>query len=179
MGCDIHGYLEYKPRWSESYQTWSENGIYLPRDYVWFASLAGVRDNWATPHRDPRGLPADVSLEVMQNFYCQVLPDEMANLHRGRPYTLFDAVPLSRANEWDEKGYIHSRTIFQDCNLIQHPDWHTPSWATLLELMTDHQSYQSVITRMGYGRQVADEVAALEASMLYLPQARFVYWFDN
>lgn len=68
MGCDIHFYAE-RPvgdMWEEipppdQYPL----GWYVDRNYVLFALLAGVRNNDQEPISEPRGLPKDVSPEVL------------------------------------------------------------------------------------------------------------------
>lgn len=41
MGCDIHPYIEVKPSSSSRWLLYAE--FWLPRDYMMFALLAGVR----------------------------------------------------------------------------------------------------------------------------------------
>lgn len=62
MGCDIHMHVECKHD-----GVWKRHNveIYKGRNYELFGILAGVRGN-STPISYPKGLPVDVSYEVMQ-----------------------------------------------------------------------------------------------------------------
>lgn len=75
MGTDIHGFIECRwDRWlDEDDRAWNQvidlSHLYNGRDYVAFGSLFGVRDT--TSFRalaDHRGLPHDVSKEVLADF---------------------------------------------------------------------------------------------------------------
>lgn len=66
MGCDIHPLIEYqpwKPRESEAptWWTWAKGNFGIPRSYIAFSALAGVRQYEGHPEAvcPPRGLPKD------------------------------------------------------------------------------------------------------------------------
>ena len=65
MGCDIHVYAENKKSTS-AYAKWHFAGYMgVPRNYVLFALLAGVRNYYEfVPIAPPRGLPTDVTEET-------------------------------------------------------------------------------------------------------------------
>lgn len=60
MGCDIHAYLESKPKGNKKWQR-SEH-IDLPRHYAAFAFLADVRNYESVPYPfEEKGLPDDLA----------------------------------------------------------------------------------------------------------------------
>lgn len=64
MGCDIHMHVECKHD-----GVWKRHDveIYDGRNYELFGILAGVRGN-STPISYPKGLPIDVTDEVLQDY---------------------------------------------------------------------------------------------------------------
>jgi hypothetical protein len=85
MGCDIHAYVETKRNGKWTAKGKVKNPYYSPeydrpeeeykvpeedirRDYYFFGIIAGVRDYEKFPNIEatPRGLPPDVTLEVLQ-----------------------------------------------------------------------------------------------------------------
>lgn len=70
MGCDIHAFVEYPERYSDGYQTFSDDELWLPRDYVMFGVMAGVR----IPTEDvyggfePRGLPDNINYHTKESW---------------------------------------------------------------------------------------------------------------
>ena len=78
MGCDIHCYIEEKREdgrwhqlglWIKDRETgkMKEVDFFTDRCYPLFGILAGVR-SCATPIDTPRGLPADLSVEVAEKY---------------------------------------------------------------------------------------------------------------
>lgn len=59
MGCDIHGHIEGAYKDSTDWELIALGELCLPRDYVLFGALAGVRDNSIVPVVPPRGSPKD------------------------------------------------------------------------------------------------------------------------
>jgi len=63
MGCDIHGFLEY--RYANDKSWWDMCTIPDDRNYDLFGILAGVRNYVnATPISKPKGIPEDASYRV-------------------------------------------------------------------------------------------------------------------
>lgn len=60
MGCDIHAYLESKPKGNEKWL--NSEKIHLARDYGAFTLLAGVRNYQDVPYPyEPKDLPKDLA----------------------------------------------------------------------------------------------------------------------
>jgi hypothetical protein len=67
MGCDIHAHIEYE-RWEGEYIGWGFD-IDINRNYTLFSVLANVRNGGEIgPISEPRGLPKDISMEVMEYY---------------------------------------------------------------------------------------------------------------
>lgn len=68
MGCDIHSHAERKNA-EGSWENVPDLKPFASRNYGTFGFLAGVRNySNLTPIAQPRGAPADVSLEVSEDF---------------------------------------------------------------------------------------------------------------
>jgi hypothetical protein len=163
MGCDIHGHIEYK-RWEETnvigtpYWNFAEN--LGGRDYAMFGLLAGVRGKDCM--FEPRGIPENISWNTKSAF-CLRVNDEYKD---GEGYT-----SQAHAEQWVKEGY--SRWMDDEHTQISHPDWHTPSWVTTEEFE------RALNKRKEYQWQVDPEWDAILGAMKALPEARFVFWFDN
>lgn len=119
------------------------------RNYDMFAILANVRNGRGfagcdtgdgfRPIAMPRGMPKDMSDEVMAEYTLQVLPDDH-HLQDKRGYCT-----LEDARHWVQNKY--SRWVERDI-IVTGPDWHSASWLTLRELeeydwdqTTKHRGY--------------------------------------
>lgn len=64
MGCDIHPYLEYTD-YPGSRWFWH---VDLPRNYLMFGLMAGVRWHEVSPRVEPRGIPENLSAPVLREY---------------------------------------------------------------------------------------------------------------
>lgn len=150
MGCDIHDWAEVRQpdgRWAKAgavfpnpfyepqqkltqYNVPYEDSPFSGRSYRLFAVLAGVRNDYGiTPISPPRGVPHDVCPEILNRYVMRVSarPREEYDEDNGvRTCSRLDA------ERWIAAGY--SRWVVEG-QLISHPDWHSPGWLTLKELL--------------------------------------------
>ncbi len=78
MGCDIHFYVERKidGKWVQQFKNvpdpgpWKHNSKYwyTERNYILFGLLAGVRCDDITPLSPPRGIPDDLSDDLLIEY---------------------------------------------------------------------------------------------------------------
>lgn len=160
MGCDIHGYIEYKrwPTLDTPYCLFS--GRLGDRDYSMFGLLAGVRQDGCM--FEPRGIPKDISRTTLWEYGLFVSKEEGAD---GEDRTC----SVESANKWVARG----DSVWLDKNLVSSPDWHTPSYVSTEEFEQVIQKRKEM--EWGY----SEEWDAILAAMKALPDARFVFWFDN
>lgn len=151
MGCDIHAYIEYYEETSPGpHAICFASDVELGRCYMLFARMAGVRGSTA-PVVQPRGVPAPpepgYSYQVTKKYYALVLEDEQYNLldaakHKlMMPWNSFGIPPVARsaAEEMCKKlGFSYKD---DKKNLIPAPNWHTPSWLTLNEVLEVRKKY--------------------------------------
>lgn len=146
MGCDIHFYVEFKKdgKWTyydheakyvtsvdeDGYRNksedWYDSPMDVGRSYNLFSILADVRNGQGfagvdtgdgfVPISPPRGVPNDISPEVMKEYVCVLGSDEY--------YT------QDTFERWIASGC--SKRI--DENTVTGPDWHSESWLTVYEL---------------------------------------------
>jgi hypothetical protein len=161
MGCDIHGYVE--ERSGDSWWLFSGR-LSLGRDYRMFGLLAGVREG-GPPIVAPRGFPLDASYGLKDEFHLHVT--ESACGWGGCRVTT-----LKNADAWVKQGL--SRYVTDDARSVTDPDWHTPSWLTLEELLWAISKYEGVA-----GERLSQGWLAVAGMMRHLPGSRFVFWFDN
>lgn len=182
MGCDIHAYIEFGEDMTDVTRIECFGKVRIPRNYLLFALLAGVRsDGTVEPVVPPRGIPKPLSFCVAGKYTEFVKPKE-------RPKLLQD----NTVRWWDPDK------LYRVC-----PDWHTPSWLTADELRlvrkeflaaqsaldTDDglpAEYDLLITNVGVVRGTRlgtrpwpVHMDAVIAAMDVLPNARLVFWFDN
>ena len=148
MGCDIHDWAEVRGpdgRWTkcgavfknpfhrpedEQNEFWNSpvtDSPYEGRNYRLFAVLAGVRNDYGiVPIVEPRGVPHDVSPEVLKEYVLTVVPERMAENEEERVCTVQEAERwvASGSSVWVEQGRV-----------VTNPDWHSASWLTLRELL--------------------------------------------
>lgn len=159
MGCDIHAYIEFQDTYDVERGTWSSFGgqLYPGRDYRLFARLAGVRGEQPVGLVAPRGIPDKLGWDANEDWWLTVAADGDA------PGT--DLCPISRAEEYVRR--YGSRFSDASKRWVSNPDWHTPSWLTLTELIKVVRGCNNVRWQ------------AILAAMAALPNARLVFWFDN
>lgn len=210
MGTDILGFLEYQQPHNLGYACWASQ-IALPRDYLWFTLLAGVRNTFGlTPDVAPRGLPPQTSMPVLEQFFVTVVPDAVAatdqrgafrEIHASTAAAWRQLRPHLRETDLDAVSpHFDWRQLPPDLwetdldavgphfatpdhtPLLQSVDWHTPSWLTLAELEAVRLRYRDLCPAYpGWAtrRDIPDLAAALMGAMHAMPQARFVFWFDQ
>lgn len=160
MGCDIHGFVEYRQKGFAD--RWSPFGGHINpgRDYRVFGRMAGVRGGEAIV--EPRGIPDDLGYMADKSekgwwLYISSAPGD---------------VSPEKAQEWHKVCGKRLRPESGMPRWIEHPDWHTPSWLTPDE-------FASAIAVDG----VDPQYGALLAAMRHLEKSgfevRFVFWFDN
>lgn len=181
MGCDIHFFVEYRPKkistrnieYSHEWRTFI-HGIHMPRNYNLFGIMAGVREgegNKALFY--PRGLPDDVGFytrEANINYPVDVFDGEDLDQNE---CTLIDAKRWveSGFSQWVEGGRMGQKAV-------TNPDWHSHSWLNIGE-------FRACLNKLDAMDPEADfvEYLALYASMGAFEESncetRIVFWFDN
>lgn len=200
MGCDIHGFIEFRHPQSQG-KDWDAFGgqLSLDRNYRIFGLLAGVRGGQAV--HPPKGIPRDIDHSYTIDRYTLYVsvdsPDEEGST---TPERAASYVRGGSSDWWDA-----------DHRRVTHPDWHTPSWLTTSEYADVLRAYQDQRpeweqqaereidqirrTQPGlfdsfYKRYVPGQVhplpvcyAAILGAMCAAEEAgypaRFVFWFDN
>ena len=169
MGCDIHGYIEFRNP-ERNPKRWEPMGgqLWLERNYLMFGLLAGVRDGGAM-HIPPRGIPGDLGWEADEDYHLYI--SEVAD-DRGKSCTQTDALSwvASGLSVWTNAGRTR----------ISNPDWHTPSWLTTAEYAEALRRYtQEYDSPYRLGVTFAAALGAMIAAEEHGCQARLVFWFDN
>ena len=131
MGTDIHVYIEARNNKTNKWErvnvykktednTFEPVDVYPYRSYNLFSLLAGVR-GWHEPFVSPRGLPADLSEEVMAEW--KKYENEW---HTPSYYDITELVAYLRSlppdNE-EEDDYSHSNMSTFVHNIEQVLDW--------------------------------------------------------
>jgi len=171
MGCDIHGYLEYKTPDPDCDYTWRSFGgrINTGRQYGIFAKLAGVRNYYEiVPIVSPRGLPDKLGYEAEGDSRLYI-SGETGEGHC-TPENAARWVKDGGCQYVDDKDGKHI--------WVTHPDWHSHSWVTAAEL---EQVLQD--PKVQASKENDSSYFALLAAMKELEHCgkivRFVFWFDN
>lgn len=167
MGCDIHAFIEFKPK---EYDYWDSFGgeLNLGRNYEMFGFLTDgeVRSGDSLKSSiPPRGIPdGKLSWDVDDSLKLYITEDgkgehettlEDAQRWRGKIY-----------NDKDGKPYM-----------VDHPDWHTHSWLT-------YKEFKSILDEMKRKRiDVYTPYKAVLSVMKTFEEekylTRLVFWFDN
>ena len=178
MGCDIHLYVESKPKNSDIWFTTGFGGEFSERNYEIFAKLAGVRGE--PDHEtfiEPRGVPENICWGTLQGYTLHVMDDDKYN--EDTYYQCSgDFCNRSSAEKWVKNGY--SRYWDDNKVLITGPDWHSASWLTFEEFEKIINTIN--LDELGYNKQYPDYVALLEYMRVfhnYGRDVRIVFWFDN
>lgn len=167
MGCDIHCYIEHRPK--DEKGDWNGFGgrINPGRYYAMFSILAGVRSGEDCPKLfSPKGIPVDLGYESNDDnrlFISDTKSD--------------DYVSKERAAEWVAKGY--SKLV--DEHWVTNPDWHSHSWLTPDEYQQAVECYNEFANPHGYHLDV-EYLAILDCLRSFEKHgedARLVFWFDN
>lgn len=168
MGCDIHMYIEYKGKDSDSFRDFGGR-INPGRNYYMFGILSkGVR----VVNKDgiePKGMPEYESLSYStRNDYQNYISENEGD----------DCVTPERAAEWVKNGYstyTDERKVF-----VSNPDWHSHSWLTRDEYKKALDIYYSHAKAI-YNKEPEYEVvlACLNSFEENGYESRIVFWFDN
>lgn len=160
MGCDIHGYIEFRdptarePRWT------SFGGkLWLDRNYNMFGILAGVR----VPEEqlyEARGIPSDLGW-MAEDDYTLYVDDRCAG--ETKFCTRLDA------EGWVRSG--SSRWTNDKRNEVTHPDWHTPSWLTTAE-------YGEALRHYNERREQWETDAEIEVARIRREQPQFAPFYE-
>lgn len=145
MGCDIHAHIEYYPESNGSSPVYTHTfatNLDLGRNYTLFSLMAGVR-GLCLPVTYPKGLPTSppVGYVVSYNYYSFVVEDleSVAGLKEAAHKNFQNSViTREKADELVSKGTPYYN---QEKTLIANPDYHTPSWLTLGEMLRVRQKY--------------------------------------
>lgn len=160
MGCDIHGYIEYNAfttREGAPYYSLFAEGV-RERDYAMFGILANVRRTGCI--YPPRGIPQNTCMSIKWEYFLFVGNEDGEG-----------TVSQETAARWVKDGIAE----YVGENQITHPDWHHASWLTAEELENCLRAREAI---QDYGTPDPIWKATL-AAMKELPDARFVFWFDN
>ena len=135
MGCDIHLYIEAKPRINpnDNYKyPWSSvgfHGEFSSRIYGMFARMANVRSSNKTykVQFEPRGLPKDVNNYSLKDSAFLRVTNDNSLLEQYSNYC-----SLTMAEQWVNLGV--SKWVDETKTHIFNPDYHSFSWLTTQEL---------------------------------------------
>lgn len=139
MGCDIHPFIDYDDFITREGEPWVScfaGRVDLGRNYTLFALMAGVRYDenrmdGKLPLFEPRGLPANVSWKVREEYYRFIEDDS----------TWERAVSSTDAERWVKAGYS---TYSDDEKYVSGPDWHSASWLNADELELVSATYAQI-----------------------------------
>lgn len=168
MGCDIHCYIEYQPRDSQSWKGFG--GRLNPgRNYTMFGQLAGVRSE-GRPAVSPRGFPSPTGYVAIMDNQLYISDSPTTVDHE-------EYVTSERAAEWVKSG--SSTYLLRDGQryAVTHPDYHSHSWLT-----PDEWEAAIRMTQAWEDYPIPEYEAMLAALRSFEQQgfkARVVFWFDN
>ena len=121
MGCDIHCYMEYKPKGSDSWRGFGGR-VNPGRNYWMFGTMAGVRADHL-PHVEPRGVPADMASDASGDYWIFITEEG------GEGYTTPERAASWCNGSWDRSVLKHPEKPLLN-NFVSGPDAHTHSWLT-------------------------------------------------
>jgi hypothetical protein len=170
MGCNIHLYVEYRPKKKEENFTplWRNFGgrINPGRNYLLFGIMSkGVRTDPSFSF-DPKGTPEDMAYASLNDSRIFISESGEENY-----------VPLERAKKYESYGCKITTDGDGKPIWVESPDWHSHSWLTTNEF---EQAMDF------YNKQNQWKEAEYEAVLCALKkfeeldnEARIVFWFDN
>ena len=187
MGTDIHAYIEYT--YDERPQfvyCWGED-IDVGRNYSLFGVLAGVRRSKLCVF-PPRGIPEIVSSKVRLKFYALINDKLFADPTPQRRGVVSEKI----AADYVKNHGFKIEVIYGD-RMIQHPDWHSPSWLTVPELEKVQAVFREIemepdfdddgfqlYRKLGPHQMLDAVIGAMKAiDGDWVGRSRFVFWFDN
>lgn len=161
MGCDIHGFIEFKLDYG--WQNFAGE-FYLPRDYEFFSKIAGVRGECES-FFEPRGLPEDVNYVISSENNIYIYNSDSD-----------DSCTKEMAERWVASG-ISEYT--NEGKSVTNPDHHSHSWLNKDEL---EEAIDYVNTKCGLGSVSVQYEMIFEVLKKFEEKGckvRFVFWFDN
>lgn len=182
MGCDIHCYIEYKPRPkmpTGPVERWFTFGGRMNpgRNYDMFGFLAGIRGDGppVVPPSD-RGIPDEMAYEAANDWWLFInyADDDENDDDTGM------CTPTA-AKSYHQMGSRYRGTVTttdKRPQYVEHPDWHTPSWLT----PDEWEQALGLYCALNPQYPVPDEYDAMLAAMRSLEgnnEVRVVFWFDN
>jgi hypothetical protein len=180
MGCDIHMYVEYRPKKAD-YNFWNSYGgrINPGRDYVMFGLLCkGVRTSFDQSHL-PKGKlkKGEMGWQCEEDLHLLITKDG----DREGETTILKALRWSKTYGLE----IHRSDLNNEPIYIDHPDWHSHSWLTIEEFEKSLKDYEQIAEELGYVLKEPDvKYSAILSSMKTLENngqndVRVVFWFDS
>ena len=164
LSCNITGF----------YGTWRD------RHYGMFAKLANVRNYWdIDPISEPRGIPEDVSFDILRKYMFTVVDDETYEKYYVDNER--QIVSESKCNDFVKK-YDCSTKIVDNIKFVDSPDYHSASWCTTEEM--ENAIEEILLQENGNYSDDAEEWLALLGAMKGYEmsgeyECRAVFWFDN
>lgn len=164
LSCNITGF----------YGTWGD------RHYGMFAKLADVRNDWnIQPISEPRGIPEDITSEVLAKYMFRVVDNETYEKYYSDGEK--QIVSEDMCNNFVEK-YDCSIKIVDDCKFVGSPDYHSASWCTTEEM--ENAIEEILLQENGNYSDDAEEWLALLGAMKGYEmsgeyECRAIFWFDN
>lgn len=142
MGCDIHAHVEYYDTRCGQVEfnraVCHSANIFMGRNYTLFNLLAGVR-GIGGPLFDTRGIPDRpcLSFDVENKYYLTVV-DDLPKVPGTNNFSYENYVLREEAERLVASG---SSTFHVDNHKISNPNWHTPSFLFMKELIEIRRHY--------------------------------------
>lgn len=169
MGTDIHCFIEYSLDGNRGPFFTAFAEVFVPRDYALFGALAGVRGE-SVPLYPPRGFPPDASASAKERYYVWVIDPAAEEEWKGEPF-----MSREEAEQLIARGHSYSDAAR---DRIAHPDWHTASWLTLLEIREALAHSRLELASCSPGLTLAVQVCE-HLDRTFPLGARFVFWFSS
>jgi hypothetical protein len=178
MGCDIWAFVEYGFG-TGGYKALFDGPILLPRNYIVFAALAGVRNrDEKPPLYEARGLPEDLSSSAFECYYSYVVDNAQVEIFKGFHYVVIDKLSASDKNSLlpPEQGHGLMRSNY---GYLADTDFHTPSWLKLSEVINALEYHGIGLDTLPAEYQVLlDTMSSIKRRKLS-SYARLVFWFSG
>lgn len=139
MGCDIHGFVEYKRKKdSDHWEPFSLRPLNLDRDYWMFGLIAkGVRSD-IKEGIEQRGLPENISWACREEFFLTV-DDEGGNNDWAENF-----VTVKDAQKYVDEHGCKSLMIGDRIAMVENPNLHSFTWITSKELEYTLQELEKI-----------------------------------
>ena len=162
------------------------------RIYGMFSELAGVRGEWKGVYPEPKGLPEDVTRQILFDYTWEVndASAKFCKEHDCDWHAVTEEEAKKLIEEYHCKEYKFKHGVDKDGNdvyerRIENPDWHSASWATREEL---EKAFNKVFVHDYEGEPVMTGDYIYYLGLINLMktfeedgdfEVRMVYWFDN